>query len=37
MTIIGETPALSRKRQWLKIAGEAIHGAAAGAAHTAQE
>jgi len=27
-----ETPALSRKGQWLKIASEALHGAAAGAA-----
>lgn len=27
-----ETPELSRKGQWLKIAGEALHGAAAGAA-----
>jgi hypothetical protein len=28
-----DTPELSRKGQWLKIAGEALHGAAAGAAH----
>jgi hypothetical protein len=28
-----DTPQLSRKGQWLKIAGEALHGAAAGAAH----
>jgi hypothetical protein len=28
-----DTPELSRKGQWLKIASEALHGAAAGAAH----
>ena len=28
-----ETPELSRKGQWLKIANEALHGAAAGGAH----